>query len=364
MKHKRIEEIDPNFKQKAPAPDANGLVWRSATDNAFTVRGLGWFGENGGRYCRLPLRAEKIVRPEVWSLAQCPASARVCFRTDSASLVLRHENFRPGNMGHCAATGSDGLFVYEGEPLQERPWNMAVPELGKTTCEKEIAKGLPRRIRTFTIYMPLYAPLARLEIGLDADATIAPPPPCRLDKPLPVYGTSITQGGCASTSGGDFVSVLGRRLNLDAINLGFSGNGRGEPEMARLIAEIDAAAFVIDYCANTSVEGLDTTLPVFIDILREKHPATPIICISKIHFYCEHISAAARKAAEAQRDVLIRHYSARREAGDANIHFIDGWSLVGAGEDLAFVDGVHPTSQGFALMAERLVLPLRHALEL
>lgn len=364
MSHKRIEEIDPNFKQAVPAPDANNRVWHAATDDTFTVRGLGWFEENGRRFCRLPLRAEAIVRPEVWSLAQCPASARVSFRTDSTSLSLRHENARAANMGHFAVTGSDGLFVYEGEPLQEQPWNMSAPGIGQTVCEKEIATGLPRRMRTFTIYLPLYAPLIRLEIGLDADAVIAPPPPCRLDKPLLVYGTSITQGGCASTAGGDFVSTLGRRLNLDVINLGFSGNGRGEPEITQLVAEIDAAAFVLDYCANTTVDGLETTLPAFIDSLRAQHPTTPIICISKIHYYREWIAASARAEAEAQRDVMIKHYSARRAAGDPNIHFIDGWSLVGAGEDLALVDGVHPTSQGFALMAERLVRPLRHVLAL
>lgn len=364
MAHKRIEEIDPNFKQTAPCPNANGLTWHSAVDGSFTIRGLGWFEENNRSFCRLPHRAEAIIRPDVWHLAQAPSSARVCFRTDSTRLSLRHENAHPANMGHFAATGSDGLFVYEGEPLQERPWNMSTPELGQTFREKEIAKDLPRRMRTFTIYLPLYAPLKKLEIGLDAVAVVEPPTPCRLPGPLVVYGTSITQGGCASTAGGDFVSTVGRRLNLDVINLGFSGNGRGEPELAELLAEIDAAAYVLDYCANTDTEGLDKTLPVFIDILRHKRPTTPIILLSKIHYYSEWFVSGDRQAAEAQRDVLIKHYSARRAAGDAHIHFIDGWSLVGAGEDLASVDGAHQTNQGFALMAERLLLPLRHVLAL
>lgn len=361
-KEKSIEEIDPNFKQAAPVD--NALCWHSANDKSFTIRGLAWRVENEGSFCRLPHRAQHIVRPEVWSLAQAPASGRVCFSTNSTRLAVRFANHRPANMPHFAVTGSDGLFIYEGEPSWENPWQMAAPVIGQANCEKEIAKNLTPRMRTFTIYLPLYAPLKTLEIGLDADASIEPPPPCRLDKPLVFYGTSITQGGCASTAGGDFVSAVGRSLNLDVINLGFSGNGRGEPELARLIAEIDAAAFILDYCANTSAEGLDETLPVFIDILRTAHPATPIVLLSKIHYYGELLSCESRRANERLRDVVIKHYTQRRQATDDNIHFIDGWALVGAGEDLALVDGVHPTSQGFALMANRLRHPLRHVLNI
>lgn len=364
MAGKRIEDIDSNFKQAGITVDAAGIAWRSATENVFTVRGLAWYEENGRSFVRLPHRAEKIIRPDVWGLANGPASARVCFKTDSTRLALRVENGWAFNMPHFAVTGSDGVFVYEGAPFCQKPWNMAAPAIGQTKGEKEIVKDMPRRMREFTIYLPLYSHCKKLEIGLDPEAVIEAPSPCRLDKPVVVYGTSITQGGCASTAGGDFVSAVGRKLNLDVVNLGFSGNGRGEPELAELISEIDAAAYVLDYCANTDVNGLDTTLPVFIDILRKKRPATPIVCVSKIHYYGEEFVPGNRDTAEAQRDVMIRHYSARRAGGDRNIHFVDGWSLVGANEDMALVDGVHPTSQGFAIMAERLALPLRHILEL
>lgn len=357
---RRIEDLDPNFKQLTP--DSNGIVWRAATEAPFAIRGLAWFEENKRNFCRLPFRAEKLVRPDVWTLAQSPASGRVCFRTDSTLLALRMENSQGANMMHFAATGSDGLFVYAGDPMQEVPWNMVVPPRNTTAVEKEIARGLPKRMRTFTVYLPSYTPLKKLDIGLAQDAMVESPPPFRLEKPVVFYGTSITQGGCASTAGGDFVSTVGRRLNLDVINLGFSGNGCGEPEVAKLIAEIDAAAYVLDYCANVSPEDLNKTLPVFIDILRSAHPIIPIICMSKIHYYGELFKTDMRETNEKQRNIMMSHYLQRRDAGDQNIHFIDGWSLVSAGEDLALVDGVHPTSQGFAIMAERLLNPLRYIL--
>jgi hypothetical protein len=89
MKTRRIEDLDPAFKQQTLTADNNGVVWHQATDDAFTVRGLGWFEENNRSFCRLPSRAEKFVRDRVWQLAQAPASARICLRADSTLLALR-----------------------------------------------------------------------------------------------------------------------------------------------------------------------------------------------------------------------------------------------------------------------------------
>jgi lysophospholipase L1-like esterase len=359
MSGKKIEELDENFRQKSIGADANALQWISATDRRLTVRGLPWFEENGKAFSRLPLRAQGAVRPEVWQLAQAPSSARIVFRTDATRLALRLENHSPANMAHFAVTGSDGAFLYEGGPNQMKPCCAIKPAIGEVRVEMDIANNMEPVMREFTIYLPLYAPLKSIEIGIPQGASLAAPSPQRLAKPVVFYGTSITQGGCASTAGGDFVSAIGRRLNLDVVNLGFSGNGRGEPEVAKLISEIDAAAFVLDYCANTSADGLQQTLPEFVSILREQHPLAPILLVSKIHYYRE-----SRVDCERQRDVMIRFYAAARAGGDENIHFFDGWSLVQKGEDMALVDGVHPTSFGFALMAERLAPQLSYVLKL
>ena len=53
------------------------------------------------------------------------------------------------------------------------------------------------------------------------------PLPVRNDKPIVVYGTSITQGACASRPDSHGPNaILGRKLDRPVINLGFSGNGR------------------------------------------------------------------------------------------------------------------------------------------
>src|SRR5437660_1058190 len=94
---------------------------------------------------------------------------------------------------------------------------------------------------------------SRLDINglpLVADATIAKASRFASPKPVVFYGTSITQGGCASRPGMSYQAIVGRQLNLDFVNLGFSGNGKGEPAVADMVAEIDASAFVVDFSQN------------------------------------------------------------------------------------------------------------------
>lgn len=66
------------------------------------------------------------------------------------------------------------------------------------------------------------------------------------------YGSSITQGGCASRPGADYVSVLSRILNVDVVNLGFSGSARGERTMAEYLSALDCSVFVMDYDHNAT----------------------------------------------------------------------------------------------------------------
>lgn len=357
---RRIAQVDRNFQAQAPAGEP--LRWHPVPSPRFELRGLPWLDENKGALVRLPKRAEKSVREPVWWLAQCTAGARVCFATDSTRLAVRVDNGRISNMTHMTVTGQSGLMVYAGPPPQILPLRGAYPPPDKPEYEAVVFEGLSRRRRELTVYLPLYNGVKRLEIGLDRGACVRAISPAALSKPVVFYGTSITQGGCACTPGSDYVSTVCRLLNLDFVNLGFSGNGRGEPEMAALVAEIDASLFVLDYAANVSAPELAATLPAFHRTLRKAHPETPILLLSRISFWQACHSAAALAKQEELRDVMIRFYADTRRAGDGNLHFADGEALIRYGEDLAYVDGVHPTDHGFWLMAERLAPVLRKIL--
>ena len=82
-------------------------------------------------------------------------------------------------------------------------------------------------------------------------------------KPIVFYGTSILQGGCASRPGMAHTNIISRRLNRECINLGFSGNGQLDLEVARVMAEVDAGVFVLDFVPNASVEQMKERMETF-----------------------------------------------------------------------------------------------------
>jgi lysophospholipase L1-like esterase len=187
---------------------------------------------------------------------------------------------------------------------------------------------------------------------------VKPAPAPRGTRPIFFYGGSTTQGGCANTTGSDYVSQTGRLLDTEVVNFGFSGNGKGEPEMARLIREVDAELFVLDFLGNADVDTLPAVLTEFIRLLREKRPATPIVVMSGQGYNHNLWDATKRANRDRKRDIAMRVYLTLKEAGDANVHFIDGLTLLPPGISGAYVDGIHPTNHGFSLIAERLALLL------
>src|SRR5262249_47894310 len=151
------------------------LKWISATDRRLTVRGLYWFKNNQGSFSRLPLRAQKIVREEVWMLAQSPASARVCFRTDATAISLRMTNSDTLTMPHMPMSGSNGCILYAGSGPRMRPWATAVPDPQNASFERQLLANLSRQMREYTLYLPLYKALKSLEIGLSPGAKLLAP---------------------------------------------------------------------------------------------------------------------------------------------------------------------------------------------
>lgn len=338
----------------AQTPDAQ-LRWMPVTSPEFTVDGLPWFTQNKGELLRLPLSLEKVVRPAVWNLAKSPSGGRIRFRTDAPTIAIRLEYPSPPNMANMHAFGQTGVdlyadAVYIASAIADKD---AAP--GKT-YEKIFFSGMPRTDREITLYLPLYKPVKVLGIGLP-EAHINHPRPYALARPVVFYGTSITQGGCASRSGMSYQAILGRVLNIDFVNLGFSGNGMGEPEMARAVADIDAACYVLDFAQNNlTAEALQKVYAPFLETLRGRHPDTPILAITPIY--------AAREAVgdmeiQKMRDHIRMVVSRAIAAGDRHLQLVEGTDLLGPGQGDGLVDGSHPNDLGFEWMANGLSARLR-----
>jgi hypothetical protein len=211
-----------------------------------------------------------------------------------------------------------------------------------------------------TVYLALYKPVKVIGIGVDREARFEKARSFATPKPVVFYGTSITQGGCASRPGMSYQAIAGRMLNIDFVNLGFSGNGKGEPDVAAAVARIDASCFVLDFAQNNgTVDSLREVYGPFLDTLRKAHPDTPILAITPIY-------AAREASGGTQNDGMREHIrqvvSQRIGAGDRNLQVVEGTDLLGPSRSDGLVDGTHPNDLGFQWMAEGLVPRLRRML--
>jgi lysophospholipase L1-like esterase len=337
------------------------IHWMPLVSPNVDVAGLPWFQENHGDLWRLPVRSQDGFPKPVWDLSLSPAGGRIRFRTDSSTVALRLEWPHPSDMRNMHSFGQSGVDLYVGDTY----WGTAVPDkaavLGKV-YEHVYFSGQPHVMREITIYLALYSPVKVLEIGLDQDADVARAAPFAVARPVVFYGTSITQGGCASRPGMSYQAILGRRLNLNHVNLGFSGNGKGEAALARAVAEIDAAAYVLDFAQNNSdVDSLAAVYDPFIAILRERHPETPIVAITPIYSAGE---TSGNQRNEQMRALIRKVVSRRVGAGDTHLQLVEGTDLLGPSRVDGLVDGTHPNDLGFQWMAEGLAERLRKVLGL
>jgi lysophospholipase L1-like esterase len=221
--------------------------------------------------------------------------------------------------------------------------------------EKTLARGLARKSREYLLHLPLYNGIESVEIGVGEGATFSAAP-VRYEgrKPIVFYGTSILQGGCASRPGMAYPSLVGRALDWPTVNLGFSGNGKTEPEMAQLLAELDPAVYVVDSLPNLDLPLAQERMEPFVRTLRAKHPTTPIILVENVT-YPEAAFLESRRSKVADVNTLLRKLHDRmKAAGDKHVYYVHTAHLLGGdGEDT--VDGTHPTDLGFTRMAQGVV---------
>jgi lysophospholipase L1-like esterase len=333
-------------------------VWHDAKN--LTIEGRGW-NDTEDFYFRLPARAKSKVNDSVWWLAGDSAGMVVRFITDSTEIrvkwSLRDEQLA---MEHMAATGVSGVDLYTRYNGKWR-W-LGVGKPSHVDNESTLIEGMPAGKREFALYLPLYNGVKSVEIGILEGATIGTAAPRTRDiKPIVFYGTSITQGGCASRPGMAYTAIIGRALDAPIINLGFSGSGKCEPEVADLLAELDPQVYVIDCLPNMEEGFVDTRIRYLLKVLKEHHPDTPVILVENIVLQNTYIFGFQRES-KPKNDVLKKLYDdVRPEWGD-KLSYVPCTRLYGTDGE-ATVDGVHATDLGFSRMAQVLTPAVKKALE-
>lgn len=336
------------------------MHWYELPDERFTVNGLGWWEETRPRLIRLPERYRERVREPVWNLATQPSGGRIRFATDSGALALRAHFPSLGHMNNMPRVGQLGIEVrVDGEF-----WRPVFPAGDDPDVEEVVFSGHPPKRREICMYLGPYAPVELRAIGLADDAVVEPPAAFAVERPVVYYGSSITQGGCASRAGMTYQAIVSRRLNVDFVNLGFSGNGRGEPELAEAMVEIDASCYVVDFCQNCpTLDELRSRYAPFLAILRDSRPETPIVCVTAIFSTNEVLNPETARQ-PGMREIIREAVAERRAMGDGNITLVEGHELLGPDDRDGLVDMSHPNDLGFVAMADGLEPHLRRTLGL
>ncbi len=346
----KISEIDKNFAPESSS--GTDLIFLSVEKEPFSLCGVFREGDN---FVRLPDAVACEISNNVRMLSKHTAGGRVRFSTNSRTVAVKAKHGVAERMDHMAYTGSHGFDLYEECDGEERYFGTFRPDASNSyNCS--VLRFADSRTRNITVSLPLYADLTELYIGLECDAELSEAAPYPISDPVVFYGTSVTQGGCASRPGMAYPSILSRRLGVDHINLGFSGSGRGEKRAAEYIATLRMSALVIDYDHNSpSVEELSVTHPTFFKTVREAQPNLPIIVISRPRF--------VRTDDELKRrDVIKKTAEDAMARGDKNVYFIDGGEMLKSIGNEGTVDGTHPTDLGFFAMAGYIEPTLRRAL--
>jgi lysophospholipase L1-like esterase len=343
--------------------------WNPENSDFPVIEGQAWHGEVESFYDRLPKRAEKDVRKPVWGLSKHAAGLVIRFRSNATEIKVRYGVGGNFAMDHMPATGVSGLDLYAKNGDGQLHWLRGHRSFGDTVkydfkniLQKEKHHDLGRE---YQLYLPLYNSVQWMEIGVE-DGAVFEVSPLRQEKPIVVYGTSIAQGACASRPGMAWTSILGRNMDRPLINLGFSGNGRLEPELIDLLAEIDAKIYVLDCLPNLgpnedrSVEEVEKKILAAVKTLKEKRPNTPILLVEHSG-YSEGSLNPERSAIPTKLNAALQKtFLQLKSDGVTGLYRVTRSELNLRLDD--YVDGTHPSDLGMQAHAEACEKSLRKIL--
>jgi len=333
------------------------LRWYDAT--AWGVEGRAWPDSERARWFdRLPAAAEKTVTREVWDRSRPSTGMMARFLTDADSIHVHYRLMKPDlGMAHMPPTGVSGVDLYARDEAGHWRWVMVVLPTAQE-MKTEIVRDLSPGKREYALYLPLYNGVDSLSIGVPAGAEfkgLSPRP-----KPLVFYGTSTTQGACASRPGMACTAILGRQLDRHIVNLGFSGNGRMDAAMGDLLVQIDAAGYVIDCVGNMVVADITRKCVALVKQLRAVRPTTPIFLLEGDHSPNSWIQPITLKMKDEKNAALRAAFTKLQEANTRELHYLPGTHFFGDDSE-GVVDG-HPSDLGFMRQAEVLEPALRAVL--
>ncbi len=318
-------------------------------------------------FTRIPATLKDSVRETLWDRAKNSAGIGIRFATNSHCVAVRYNLMSNFHMAHMADTGIKGTdlyildddgtwrFVNCNRPYRDYSYKGEGPRKDSIQSKVYIDR-LDGRWHEYMIYLPLYDGINWMEIGIEPSAQITQPKvnSPRKEKKLVFYGTSIMHGGCASRTGMVATSILQRDLDVECVNLGFSGEGKMDSCMARAMAAIPHVdAYILDPIPNCTKLMCDTVTYGFVKTLRDLRPEVPIFMVEGQEYSYERYSGFYSKYLPEKNEEYHKNYLKLKAENPRNLYYIDRKDLYGPDCE-GSVDGIHLTDLGFHYYAQKL----------
>ena len=359
----------------AIAADEPEKPWTYVDAQNLRIINHAFAGETERTYARLPRYVKDSIPEgrELWDRQQCSSGIGVRFATNSTRIGCKYTLYWDTHMIHMADTGLKGtdLYILEGDSVwrhvnTNRPYVKKDENGNKTKLvESTYVSNLDGKMHEYVIYFPLYDGIEDFSVKVDSGAVITKGSPevINANRRIVAYGTSILQGGCASRTGMAATNIIGRELNCEVVNLGFSGEDKQDTYVARAMATIpDVDVFLLDPVPNCTEMMCDTLTYNFVKTLRALRPDVPIVMLEgPIYPYARYDSFFGKYLPK-KNDAFRRNYERLKAENPNNLYYVTSEGLDGP-EDDGTVDGIHLTDLGFLHYANKMIPILRPLLD-
>lgn len=359
----------------AIAADEPEKPWTYVDAQNLRIINHAFAGETERTYARLPRYVKDSIPEgrELWDRQQCSSGIGVRFATNSTRIGCKYTLYWDTHMIHMADTGLKGtdLYILEGDSVwrhvnTNRPYVKKDENGNKTKLvESTYVSNLDGKMHEYVIYFPLYDGIEDFSVKVDSGAVITKGSPevINANRRIVAYGTSILQGGCASRTGMAATNIIGRELNCEVVNLGFSGEGKQDTYIARAMATIpDVDVFLLDPVPNCTEMMCDTLTYNFVKTLRTLRPDVPIVMLEGPIYPYAHYDSFFGKYLPKKNNAFRRNYERLKAENPNNLYYVTSEGLDGP-EDDGTVDGIHLTDLGFLHYANKMIPILRPLLD-
>ena len=299
---------------------------------------------------RLPQKFENKIREEVWELSENSAGVSTSFKSDTSSLTINWSVKHDLRMNHMADAGIKGVDLYQ---QKNDGWYFVGTGLpnGKEN-EQSFFNGLSKKMRRYRLHLPLYDTITNIQIGIDDDSDLEYYK--NKKRPIVFYGTSITQGGCASRPGLAYTNIISRELGQECINLGFSGNGHLEGSIAKILSNIDAEMYVIECMANIDEKIVSNNTIPLIKMIRRNGSTVPIVFFEQCIIDPDSLHKNVISLIKEKNIELNKQVDDAIDQGEKNIYVIKQPGCIDEDTE-ATVDGIHFNDLGFQRYAKHFI---------